>query len=259
MKVLIAGLGLIGGSFALALRDHGIAEEILGVESSEEHAAEALQLGLADRIVSFEAIKALNHVTDRQVVMDMGSIKGELCEVISMHARRGRFVAAHPMWGTEYSGPKAAQRGAFTGRSVVLCDTVRSDKDALATVEGIFRTLGSPAVYMDPEEHDLHAAYVSHISHVTSFALALTVLEKEREERHIFDLAGGGFESTVRLAKSSAATWVPILLRNKYNVLDVLREHIHQLQIMRRMLERDDAEGLKNAMERANTIQRIIH
>ena len=267
MKVLIAGLGLIGGSFALALRDHGIAEEILGVESSEEHAAEALQLGLADRIVSFEegvpeadlvvlatpvdtiplmAVKALNRAGGRQVVMDMGSIKGELCEVISMHARRGRFVAAHPMWGTEYSGPKAAQRGAFTGRSVVLCDTVRSDKDA-------------PAVYMDPEEHDLHAAYVSHISHVTSFALALTVLEKEREERHIFDLAGGGFESTVRLAKSSAATWVPILLRNKYNVLDVLREHIHQLQIMRRMLERDDAEGLKNAMERANTIQRIIH
>ena len=245
MKVLIAGLGLIGGSFALALRDHGIAEEILGVESSEEHAAEALQLGLADRIVSFEegvpeadlvvlatpvdtiplmAVKALNRAGGRQVVMDMGSIKGELCEVISMHARRGRFVAAHPMWGTEYSGPKAAQRGAFTGRSVVLCDTVRSDKDAL-----------------------------------TSFALALTVLEKEREERHIFDLAGGGFESTVRLAKSSAATWVPILLRNKYNVLDVLREHIHQLQIMRRMLERDDAEGLKNAMERANTIQRIIH
>ncbi len=188
MKVLIAGLGLIGGSFALALRDHGIAEEILGVESSEEHAAEALQLGLADRIVSFEegvpeadlvvlatpvdtiplmAVKALNRAGGRQVVMDMGSIKGELCEVISMHARRGRFVAAHPMWGTEYSGPKAAQRGAFTGRSVVLCDTVRSDKDALATVEGIFRTLGSPAVYMDPEEHDLHAAYVSHISHVT--------------------------------------------------------------------------------------------
>ncbi len=200
MKVLIAGLGLIGGSFALALRDHGIAEEILGVESSEEHAAEALQLGLADRIVSFEegvpeadlvvlatpvdtiplmAVKALNRAGGRQVVMDMGSIKGELCEVISMHARRGRFVAAHPMWGTEYSGPKAAQRGAFTGRSVVLCDTVRSDKDALATVEGIFRTLGSPAVYMDPEEHDLHAAYVSHISHVTSFALALTVLAQQ--------------------------------------------------------------------------------
>ena len=280
MKVLIAGLGLIGGSFALALRDHGIAEEILGVESSEEHAAEALQLGLADRIVSFEegvpeadlvvlatpvdtiplmAVKALNRAGGRQVVMDMGSIKAELCEVISMHARRGRFVAAHPMWGTEYSGPRAAQHGAFTGRNAVVCEAERSDADALAAVERIFRALDVPVVYMGAEEHDLHAAYVSHISHVTSFALALTVLEKEREERHIFDLAGGGFESTVRLAKSAAATWVPILLRNKYNVLDVLREHIHQLQIMRRMIERDDAEGLTGAFEKANSIQRIIH
>ena len=280
MKILIAGLGLIGGSFALALRDRGIADEILGVEKSDKNAAEALRLGLADRIVTLEegvpqadlvvlatpvdtiplmAIKALNHVTDRQVVMDMGSIKAELCEVISMHARRGRFVAAHPMWGTEYSGPRAAQHGAFTGRNAVLCEAERSDADALATVERIFRTLDVPVVYMGAEEHDLHAAYVSHISHVTSFALALTVLEKEREERHIFDLAGGGFESTVRLAKSAAATWVPILLRNKYNVLDVLREHIHQLQIMRRMIERDDAEGLTGAFEKANSIQRIIH
>ena len=277
MKVLIAGMGLIGGSFALALRDRGIADEILGTDSSGENAAEALRLGLADRIVAFEegipqadlvvlatpvdtiplmAVKALNRVEGHQVVMDLGSIKAELCEVISMHARRGRFVAAHPMWGTEYSGPRAAQHGAFTGRNVVLCEAERSDPDALATAERIFRTLEAPAVYMDAEEHDLHAAYVSHI---TSFALALTVLEKEREERHIFDLAGGGFESTVRLAKSSAATWVPIMLRNKYNLLDVLREHIHQLQIMRRMIERDDAEGLKAAFERANSIQRIIH
>lgn len=280
MKILIAGLGLIGGSFALALRDREIADEILGVEKSDENAAEALRLGLADRIVTLEegvpqadlvvlatpvdtiplmAVKALNHVTDRQVVMDMGSIKAELCEVISMHARRGRFVAAHPMWGTEYSGPRAAQHGAFTGRNAVLCEAERSDADALETVERIFRTLDVPVVYMGAEEHDLHAAYVSHISHVTSFALALTVLEKEREERHIFDLAGGGFESTVRLAKSAAATWVPILLRNKYNVLDVLREHIHQLQIMRRMIERDDAEGLTSAFGKANSIQRIIH
>ena len=280
MKVLIAGLGLIGGSFALALRDHALAEEILGVERSPEIAQEALTLGLADRIVGFEegipeadlivlatpvdtlpllAIKALNRVGKHQTVMDTGSIKGELCEAVAMHAHRGRFVAAHPMWGTEYSGPKAAQRGAFTGRNAVLCDTEQSDPDAVALVERIFRTLGCPLVYMDSEEHDLHAAYVSHISHVTSFALALTVLEKEREERHIFDLAGGGFESTVRLAKSSASTWVPILLRNKYNILDVLREHIHQLQILRRMIERDDAEGLTEAMRKANSIQRILH
>lgn len=280
MKAMIVGLGLIGGSFALALRDHALAEEILGVERSPETAQEALALGLADRIVGFEegiaeadlivlatpvdtlpllAIKALNRVGEHQTVMDTGSIKGELCEAIAMHAHRGRFVAAHPMWGTEYSGPKAAQRGAFTGRNAVLCDTEHSDPDAVALVERIFRTLGCPLVYMDPEEHDLHAAYVSHISHVTSFALALTVLEKEREERHIFDLAGGGFESTVRLAKSSASTWVPILLRNKYNILDVLREHIHQLQVLRRMIERDDAEGLAEAIRRANLIQRILH
>ena len=280
MKVTIAGMGLIGGSFALALRERGLADEILGVENSEEHAAEALRLGLADRMMPFEegvaeadltvlatpvdaipllAVKALNRVSDRQVVIDMGSIKAELCEVIAMHAHRGRFVAVHPMWGTEYSGPQAAQRGAFTGRSVVLCETERSDADAVALVERIFRTLECPAVYMEPEEHDLHAAYVSHISHVTSFALANTVLEKEREERHIFDLAGGGFESTVRLAKSAAGTWVPILLRNKYNVLDVLREHIHQLQLMRRMIERDDAEGLAAAIRRANSIRKILH
>lgn len=279
MTVQIAGLGLIGGSFALALRNRGLADRILGTEYNAEHAAEALRLGLADRIVGFEegsaeadlivlatpvdtipalAIKALNRVGPRQVVMDMGSIKGELCEMTAMHARRGRLVAAHPMWGTEYSGPQAAQHGAFAGHSVVLCDTERSDADAVETAEGIFRALGMEVLRMNAEEHDLHAAYVSHISHVTSFALANTVLEKEREEQHIFDLAGGGFRSTVRLAKSAASTWVPILLHNKYNVLDVLREHIHQLQLLRRMIERDDAEGLRSAVERANTIQRIL-
>ncbi len=279
MKVFIAGLGLIGGSFALALRDRGLAEEILGLERSEERAAEALRRGLADRIVSFEegvaaadltvlatpvdtipllAVKALNRVSSRQTVIDMGSTKGELCEVISMHAARGRFVAVHPMWGTEHSGPQAAQHGAFTGRNVVLCDTERSDADAVACVEGIFRALEAPILRMGAEEHDLHAAYVSHISHITSFALANTVLEKEREEERIFELAGGGFESTVRLAKSAAATWVPILLQNKYNVLDVLREHIHQLQLLRRMIERDDTDGLRETIERANTIRRIL-
>ena len=175
-----------------------------------------------------------------------------------MHARRGRLVATHPMWGTEYSGPDAACEGAFAGRTAVVCERERSDRDAVETVERIYAALGMSLTTMEAEEHDLHAAYVSHISHVTSFALALTVLEKEREERHIFDLAGGGFESTVRLAKSAPRTWVPILLRNKYNVLDVLREHIHQLQVMRRMIERDDAEGLATAMRRANDIRKIL-
>ena len=280
MRVFIAGLGLIGGSLALTLKERGLVEEVMGMEVSEERAKEALSLGLADRIVPFEegvttadlivlatpvdtipmlAVKALNRVEKPQVVIDLGSTKGELCEVIDQHARRSRFVAVHPMWGTEYSGPQAAVRGAFAGRTAVICERERSDEDALQMVEELLRTLQMPVIYMSAEEHDLHTAYVSHISHITSFALANTVLEKEREDRHIFDLAGGGFESTVRLAKSASSTWVPILMQNKYNVLDVLREHIHQLQLMRRMIERDDTTGLREVIDRANSIQRIIH
>ena len=157
-----------------------------------------------------------------------------------------------------FRSPEAAEHGAFRGRTVVICDRESSDPDAVALVEDLYTRIGMPIRSMSAEEQDTHTAYVSHISHITSFALALTVLEKEREEEHIFDLAGGGFESTVRLAKSSPETWVPIFLQNKYNVLDVLREHIHQLQIFRKMIEKDDAEGLRTAMRRANRIRKIL-
>ena len=278
MKAAVIGIGLIGGSFALTLKDKGICEEVIGVDNSERNRAKAVELGLVDRTrpldeaipaadlivlatpvdsIPLLAVKVLNKV-DRQVVIDMGSTKQELCEVIAQHPRRGRFVATHPMWGTEYSGPEAAVHDGFEGRTVVLCDGAESDPDALKLVEDIYRKIGMPIKYMSSEEQDTHTAYVSHISHITSFALALTVLEKEREEEHIFDLAGGGFESTVRLAKSSPETWAPIFMQNKYNVLDVLREHIHQLQIFRRLLEKDDTEGLKQMMQRANRINRII-
>lgn len=278
MKAAVIGIGLIGGSFALSLKDKGICEEVIGVDNSERNRAKAVELGLVDRTLPLDeaipaadlivlatpvdsipllAVKVLNKV-DRQVVIDMGSTKQELCEVIAQHPRRGRFVATHPMWGTEYSGPEAAVHDGFEGRTVVLCDGAESDPDALKLVEDIYRKIGMPIKYMSSEEQDTHTAYVSHISHITSFALALTVLEKEREEEHIFDLAGGGFESTVRLAKSSPETWAPIFMQNKYNVLDVLREHIHQLQIFRRLLEKDDTEGLKQMMQRANRINRII-
>ena len=278
MKAAVIGIGLIGGSFALTLKDKGICEEVIGVDNSERNRAKAVELGLVDRTLPLDeaipaadlivlatpvdsipllAVKVLNKV-DRQEVIDMGSTKQELCEVIAQHPRRGRFVATHPMWGTEYSGPEAAVHDGFEGRTVVLCDGAESDPDALKLVEDIYRKIGMPIKYMSSEEQDTHTAYVSHISHITSFALALTVLEKEREEEHIFDLAGGGFESTVRLAKSSPETWAPIFMQNKYNVLDVLREHIHQLQIFRRLLEKDDTEGLKQMMQRANRINRII-
>lgn len=279
MKATVIGLGLIGGSFALSLKDKGLYDCVMGIEHSEKSALRALELGLVDKIVSLDealaeselivlatpvdiiptlATKILNRIGPNQILMDMGSTKQELCEITMMHPNRSRLVATHPMWGTENSGPEAAQHGAFAGRTVVICEGERSDRDALSQVEKIYSTLGMPIRYMTAEEQDTHCAYVSHISHITSFALALTVLEKEREEEHIFDLAGGGFESTVRLAKSLPQTWAPIFLQNKYNVLDVLREHIHQLQILRRMIERDDRDGLLEAMHKANKIREIL-
>ena len=277
--VTIIGLGLIGGSFALSLKDKGLCDQVWGIEHSEKSARRALELGLVEKITTMDealaesdlivlatpvdiiptlAVKILNRIRPDQILMDMGSTKQELCEMTAMHPHRGRLVATHPMWGTEQSGPDAAEHGAFSGRTVVICERESSDGDALDIIEQIYSSLGMPIKYMSAEEQDLHCAYISHISHITSFALALTVLEKEREEEHIFDLAGGGFESTVRLAKSRPQTWAPIFLENKYNVLDVLREHIHQLQILRRMIERDDREGLTEAMQRANKIREIL-
>ena len=279
MVTAIIGTGLIGGSFALCLREQGLAERIIGVERSASHASRAVELGIVDEVAPLDeaittadliviatpvdsiptlAVKVLNKIAPHQTVIDVGSIKEELCEMISQHPARGRFVATHPMWGTEHSGPEAAMRGAFAGRRVVICERERSDSDALQLVEKIYRKVGMTPIYMGAEEQDVHCAYISHISHITSFALALTVLEKEREEEHIFDLASAGFESTVRLAKSAPETWTPIFLRNKYNVLDVLGEHIHQLQVLRKMIERDDAEGLTDAMRHANSIRRIL-
>ena len=279
MVTAIIGTGLIGGSFALCLREQGLAERIIGVERSASHASRAVELGIVDEVAPLDeaiatadliviatpvdsiptlAVKVLNKIAPHQTVIDVGSIKEELCEMISQHPARGRFVATHPMWGTEHSGPEAAMRGAFAGRRVVICERERSESDALQLVEDIYRKVGMTPIYMGAEEQDVHCAYISHISHITSFALALTVLEKEREEEHIFDLASAGFESTVRLAKSAPETWTPIFLRNKYNVLDVLGEHIHQLQVLRKMIERDDAEGLTDAMRHANSIRRIL-
>lgn len=279
MKVTIIGLGLIGGSFALALKAKGLATTVVGVESNPLHATKALELGIADTILPLNealvgaelivlsvpvdaipqlAVKILNRVTEEQIVIDMGSTKEELCEIISMHPMRHRFVATHPMWGTEYSGPQAATANSFASRNVVVCEKERSDSKAVERVEAIYRTLGMEVLEMDAEQHDLHAAYVSHISHITSFILSTTVLEKEREEEAIFNLAGGGFDSTVRLAKSSAETWIPIFTQNKYNILDVLREYIHQLNLFRKALERDDVATLRDVINRANDIRKVL-
>ena len=280
MRVAVVGLGLIGGSFALALKDKSIASSVVGVETNAANAEAALSLGLVEAVLPLNkavdgadlvalavpvdaipqlAIKVLNRVTENQIVIDMGSTKEELCEIISQHPRRGRFVATHPMWGTEYSGPEAATVESFAGRAVVICQKEMSDSKAVECIEDIYRKLGMTVLEMNPEQHDLHTAYVSHISHITSFILSTTVLEKEREEEAIFNLAGGGFDSTVRLAKSSAETWIPIFMQNKYNVLDVLREYIHQLNLFRKALEKDDTEALKQIITKANEIKKVLH
>ncbi|WP_223651104.1 prephenate dehydrogenase [Hymenobacter psoromatis] len=281
MTITIIGLGLIGGSLALSLRQHGLADRLIGVEAYPPYARRALELGLVDEIeadlsaavalaglvivaVPVDALltvlpQVLDLLTDQQVVIDVGSTKSNLLAAVAGHPRRGRFVAAHPMAGTEYSGPDAAVRGLFEGKTLVICDAAASDADAVATVEALFRALPMRVLHLGGAEHDLHTAYVSHISHLTSFALALTVLEKEqRGEQRIFDLAGGGFASTVRLAKSAPATWVPIFRQNRENLLDVLDEHLSQLRKLRELLAGEDYAGLTAQLEQANEIRKII-
>jgi prephenate dehydrogenase len=278
MTVTIVGTGLIGGSMALALKEKGIAGKVIGVEANEVHAQQALQLGLVDEVMDLEKAleqsrlvilaipvneveKLLPSILDKvnkQIVMDVGSIKEGILTVIKNHPKRSRFVATHPMWGTEYSGPKAAVHGAFSGKATVICDKNSSDEEAVQLVENIFRQLGMHLVYMEAAEHDVHVAYISHISHITSFALANTVLEKEREEDAIFELASAGFESTVRLAKSNAAMWVPVLMQNRENVLDVLNEHLSQLRKFKACLEKENYEYLQELIENANKIRKII-
>ena len=278
-NVAIVGVGLIGGSFALGLKDKGIAKNIIGVSRTQRSLDKAKELGLIDEALPLqEAVKKsdfiyvaipvdvtvpvmkeiMDIINDQQIVADAGSTKFVLCKELENHSMRKRFVATHPMWGTEYSGPEAAVRDAFKERSCVICEKEKSDEDAVAMIENIYKTLGMRMVYMNAEDHDIHAAYVSHISHITSFALANTVLEKEKEEDAIFELAGGGFESTVRLAKSNPSMWAPIFMQNRENVLDVLNEHISQLRKFKSCLEKENYEYLEKLMENANKISRII-
>jgi prephenate dehydrogenase len=278
-NVTIVGVGLISGSFALALKDKGIAKNIIGVSRTQASADKAKELGIIDEALPLEeAVKKsdfiyvaipvdatipvmkeiMGLVNDKQIVADAGSTKLALCTALKNHPKRKRFVATHPMWGTEYSGPEAAVREAFKDRSCVICEREESDKEAVTIVENIYKALGMHIVYMEAENHDIHAAYVSHISHITSFALANTVLEKEKEGDAIFELAGGGFESTVRLAKSNPSMWAPIFMQNRENVLDVLNEHITQLRKFKSSLEKENVEYLTELMENANKIKRIL-
>src|SRR5258705_10063438 len=277
-KIAIVGVGLIGGSLALQLHEKKISSKLIGVETNEFHAQKALELELVDEILSLDnAIKQsdviilavpvdgmvsllpdiLNKINN-QVVIDLGSTKSQLINAVKDHPKRGRYVATHPMWGTEYSGPQAAVRGAYENKAVIICNADEGNADALEWTKAMYKKIGMHLLEMEAKAHDLHAAYVSHISHITSFALANTVLEKEKEEQAIFELASAGFESTVRLAKSNPAMWVPIFMQNKENVLDVLKEHISQLERFKESLGKEDNRYLLKLIEDANKIRRII-
>jgi Prephenate dehydrogenase len=278
MNIAIVGVGLIGGSVAISLREKNIAKRIFGVDRNPDNLNKALQMGLVDEGISLEdaisrsdivfltiPVDAILHllpsILDRvtsQVIVDMGSTKARILAAVADHPKRGRLVAAHPMAGTEHSGPEAAIPNLFKGKMMVYVDAMNSDEDAFEAADAITEHLGMHTTFMNAHEHDIHTAYVSHISHITSFALALTVLEKEKSQGRIFELAGSGFESTVRLAKSSPDMWTPIFRQNRENVLEVLKEHIKQLQHVHDLLNSEDYDAFYKLIKKSNKIRRIL-
>ncbi|KFF07639.1 prephenate dehydrogenase [Chryseobacterium luteum] len=279
MKISILGTGLIGGSMALKLREKGIADFIYGIDNNQQHISKALELKIidagtdleygvknADFIIIAVPVDAarkllpevLDLISDKQTVMDAGSTKAGIVNAVKNHPKRSRFVAFHPMWGTENNGPASAVSDSFSGKAGVICNKEESAPDALQLAEKVAESLDMHLIYMNAENHDVHTAYISHISHITSYALANTVLEKEREEETIFQLASSGFSSTVRLAKSHPEMWVPIFKQNKENVLDVLNEHIAQLRKFKAALEKENYEYLEELISNANRIRGIL-
>ena len=279
MNVGIIGLGLIGGSIAIDLKRKGYAHQVLGVEADSVNASAALKIGLVDRIVQVEECVAesdiiilavpvgaaarllpqvLDMVDDTKTVTDVCSTKELLVKTVKDHPMRRRYVASHPMAGTEYSGPWAAMPGLFDRHACIICDPQDSACDAVNLIEDLYTVLNMRTIEMSAENHDVHTAYVSHISHITSFALALTVLDKEKDEKHIFDLASGGFSSTVRLAKSSPDMWTPILSQNRDNILHVMDTYIEKMNAFRHAIADGDEEKVRDLIEDANRIRRII-
>ncbi len=279
MKISIIGTGLIGGSIALKLRDKNFTNFVYGIDQNENHLSNALELNIIDEKANLEnGVKnsdlviiaipvdaartilpsVLDLINEKQTVMDVGSTKSGIVESIKDHPNRRRFVAFHPMWGTENSGPGSATKDSFAGKAAVICNKEDSDDNALEVVEKVIENLEMHAIYMNADAHDVHTAYISHISHITSYALANTVLEKEREEDTIFQLASSGFSSTVRLAKSHPEMWVPIFRQNKENVLDVLNEHITQLRKFKSALEKENFDYLGELITNANKIRGIL-
>lgn len=279
MIVSIIGLGLIGGSVGKRLREVGFADSVLGVDLNDAHAKKAEELGLIDQaIVLPEALKAsdliimaipvdalakllpaiLDEISEGTTVMDLGSTKARIADAVEGHPKRAQFVPAHPIAGTENSGPEAAFSTLFEGKTGIICDPDKCNKLSYQRAYGCLEAMGMDIIEMDSESHDLHIAYVSHISHISSFVLGQTVLEIEKDEASIFNLAGSGFASTVRLAKSSPQMWAPIFKENKKHISDALGAYINNLAVFKELLDQGDEESLIGCMDNANEIRRVL-
>jgi prephenate dehydrogenase len=277
-KLVIIGLGLIGGSLALDLKKRN-GYKVYGIDANPAHIQKALELGVIDEEINFSqlsdasvviiavpvdvipqvAIQVLDVISKDALVFDVGSVKNEICKSIETHPNRKNYVAAHPLAGTEFSGPEAAILNLFDEKVNILCEADKTDWKILDKAFSIFKKLNMRIKMMSPEEHDRHIAYVSHLSHVSSFMLGKTVLGIEKNEQHIFDMASTGFASTVRLAKSSANTWAPIFLQNKENIIRSLDEYIKNLSEFKEMIATDNNEALKEIMTNTNYIKTILN
>jgi prephenate dehydrogenase len=279
MNVFIIGIGLIGGSFAKDIKRLVPDSKIFGIDTNGPHLEEALALNLIDTKATYDDLamaqmvivsvpvdellvvlpKILDAVNDDCVVFDGGSTKNLICKQLQNHPKRRNYLAAHPIAGTEFSGPSAAIEGLYDGKTNIICEVEKTAFKLQERALELFQKMGMRIRYMNPEAHDKHIAYVSHLSHISSFMLGKTVIEKEKNERDIFDMAGSGFESTVRLAKSSPAMWTPIFEQNKDNVVETLEEYIQNLEEFKQMLLENDFEGIYNEMNNTNKIKEILN
>ncbi|WP_090838333.1 prephenate dehydrogenase [Olleya namhaensis] len=278
-NIYIIGVGLIGGSLALDIKNKRPEVKVYGIDKSEDHINQALELGVIDHKATFEDLDkadlvvlaipvdasvsvlpdVLDKISDFTLVADVGSTKSDICKVVANHPRRRNFLAMHPIAGTEFSGPKAAIRDLFNQKTNIICEVEKTAFKLQEKAVGLFTEIGMRMRYMNPESHDKHIAYVSHLSHISAFMLGKTVIEKEKNERDIFDMAGSGFESTVRLAKSSPAMWTPIFKQNKTNVVETLEDYIANLTQFKNLIENDDFEGVFNEMKDTNYIKQILN
>lgn len=279
MKLAVIGVGLIGGSWAKALKNSGVVSSVLGIDRSEEHLSQAVALGIIDDKASYadlttvdmvflsipvdqmviELPKVLDAVGEQTVVIDAGSTKLQLCEAVASHPKRRNFLAAHPIAGTEYSGPSAAIDNLYEGKLAIVCEVEKTAIDLQERAMNAFAALQMRVRYMGAKEHDIHVAYVSHLSHISAFMLGKTVMGKEKDDRNIFDLAGSGFASTVRLAKSSPQMWAPIFVQNKEPLLETLDAYIENLNAFRTLIAEEDLESLLHEMKRINSIEKILN